>query len=99
MFRLKAIRPNKYRDNVRVERIDVSQLTHEQLEAIVAGSFSIGVGSRLLPVSSKSSVSAWTPLRSLQALAMRPAVDFCVDSGRSRAGGAIGVLRAGAKDD
>jgi len=40
---LKALRPNKYRDVIRVENIDVSQLTDEQLEAIASGTVPGGV--------------------------------------------------------
>ena len=41
---LRAHKPNKYREVVRLETIDVSQLTDEQLEAIVSGRVPSGVG-------------------------------------------------------
>lgn len=43
IFLLKARRPAKYRDSVRLEHIDVTQLTTEQLEDIVAGRVPRGV--------------------------------------------------------
>lgn len=43
MFLLKAHKPNKYREVIRVENVDVSQLTIEQLEALASGEVPSGV--------------------------------------------------------
>jgi hypothetical protein len=44
IFLLKAARPNKYREVVRMEHIDVSQLSDEELEALARGEGASGVG-------------------------------------------------------
>lgn len=47
IFLLKAHKPNKYRDVVRVESVDVSKLSDEELEALARGE--VSSGTRIAP--------------------------------------------------